>query len=66
MQKEFFDNLDKALSKMPSTDSTLVYRMDCPSGEADIILNWFEKQLYKKFKIPYFLSTAKENWRITQ
>lgn len=65
--KEFFaNNLEKTLEKLPSYNDRYVFRMDTPTGSKSVVLNWFEANIEKVITIPYFLSTAKENYENTE
>ena len=70
-KKQFANALDNALEKIKSGPET-VYRMDWPPGDPEDVLTWFESKIGSSFVIPYFLSTAKEDyensevvWQIT-
>ncbi len=63
---EFAEGLTNAISKMPSFDNEIVYRMDSPSENEDgIVREWFSRKIGSIFRIPYFLSTSKANWKNT-
>lgn len=53
--------LDISLEKIESFSGT-TFRMDDPSGEVGVILNWFESNKGKIISIPYYLSTSKVKW----
>ena len=63
-KNKFASCLDHALSKMPSVKEEIVFRMDNPGCEREI-LSWFDKHKRRKIRIPYFLSTAKEDYKNT-
>lgn len=58
--------LDSVLKKVCSFSNNIVFRMDFPSGEAKEILFWFQKQINKRFLIPYYLSTSKKDYKNSQ
>ncbi|MBD0263024.1 MAG: hypothetical protein ICV78_09950 [Tolypothrix sp. Co-bin9] len=58
----FVEALDSALNKIPSYNNRIVYRMDKPHGEKADIIKWFEIRKGAEFGIPYFLSTAQEDY----
>ena len=58
----FAKYLDYVLEKMPSFDSQVVFRMETPSGDAETVLKWFESKLGSTFVLPYYLSTAQEDY----
>ncbi|MBK8807067.1 MAG: hypothetical protein IPO21_10630 [Bacteroidales bacterium] len=55
--------LNRSLDKVAPFNNSIVYRMDNPLGEIEIVLEWFDKKIGKNIKIPYFLSTAKEAYK---
>jgi hypothetical protein len=59
---EFVKRLNDSLSKVKSFDNDMVFRMDNPPGENEETLTWFQGKIGSKFRIPYFLSTAKEDY----
>jgi len=61
-KKKFAGYLDQVLDRMPSVKGEIVFRMDSPGNDKKL-LTWFEKHYGKKFLIPYFLSTAKEDYK---
>jgi hypothetical protein len=61
-KKEFINRLNLALDKVKPFNNQIVYRMDSPSEDKNTVLNWFNSKISKVFKIPYFLSTAKEDY----
>ncbi|MEX0596613.1 MAG: ADP-ribosyltransferase, partial [Candidatus Paceibacterota bacterium] len=63
---EFIKRLNKSLDKIISFDNQTVYRMDSPFDDKDVILNWFNMKTGCIFRIPYFLSTAKEDYKSTK
>lgn len=63
---EFIERLNNALAKIISFDNQIVFRMDSPSDDKEVILNWFKKKIGCIFKIPFFLSTAKEDYKNTE
>lgn len=65
-KSEFIKRLNESLDKIVSFDNQLVYRMDEPSEDTGVVLNWFNKKIGCFFKIPYFLSTAKEDYKNTE
>jgi hypothetical protein len=63
-KKYFADCLDQVLDKIPTANGEIVFRMDLPGNENEI-LAWFDKHKGRKIRIPYFLSTAKEDYNNT-
>ena len=61
-KQTFVARLNQALDKMKSFNAGIVFRMDYPPGDKAIALKWFETKIGSKFRIPYFLSTAKEDY----
>lgn len=59
----FIRHLSDSLNKIPPYGSKTVYRMDegC-HNDPKIELEWFESKIGSVFRIPYFLSTAKEDY----
>jgi len=61
--KEVFANkLNESLSKVASFNGNVVFRMDEPLSESEEVLKWFQAKVGEKFRVPYFLSTAKEDY----
>ncbi len=61
-KEKFANHLEMALDKMPPANEEIVYRMDNPC-DVNEIMKWFSKHIGKKFQIPYFLSTAKFDYK---
>lgn len=61
-KREFVRRLNHSLSKMKSFNNDIVFRMDHPPGDKNEALSWFQKKVGSRFRIPYFLSTAKEDY----
>lgn len=61
----FAEILEKSLDKLPSFNCNYVYRMDSPDGLSQEVITWFKKIINKIVKVPYFLSTSKDNWEST-
>ena len=59
----YIDNLNNSLDKVAPFNNGIVYHMDSPSAEDVEILDWFESKIGRKFKIPFFLSTSKEDYK---
>lgn len=62
-KKAVISELDKSLSKIPSFTSEIVYRMDGGCGGLEEEVEWFKKQVGKIIRIPYFLSTSKDDYK---
>ena len=61
--KEVFVNkLNQALAKVSSFNGNIAFRMDEPHSNSEEVLKWFHSKIGSKFKVPYFLSTAKEDY----
>lgn len=57
--------LENSLSKLPPHNNELVFRMDSPDGDKEEVFAWFKYNINKVFRVPYFLSTSKDNWGST-
>jgi len=64
-KKLYADSLNETLTKLTSFNDAIVFRMDSPSGDSKEILRWFKRKVSSVFTIPYFLSTAKEDYQNT-
>lgn len=64
-KKYFAKRLTDALNKLPSCNNNTVFRMDTPSDEKRTVLNWFNRNIGKTVRTPYFLSTSKDNYNNT-
>lgn len=62
-KKEFIKRLNNSLDKVKSFDNSTVYRMDSPFEDSEKMLTWFNSKIDCVFKIPYFLSTSKEDYK---
>lgn len=65
-KREFISRLNMALDKVIAFNNQTVFRMDSPSEDKDKVLNWFDSKVESIFRIPYFLSTAKEDYENTE
>ena len=65
-QNYFAEGLDQSLSKLPSFNDEIVYRMENSLGEKNVALNWFRKNKGSVVELPYFLSTSKVKWSSTE
>jgi len=65
-KSEFISRLNKTLDKIISFNNQIVYRMDNPSENKEVVLKWFNSKIGFVFRIPYFLSTAKEDYENTE
>jgi len=61
-KKVVMEKLDFALSKVKSFDGEKTFRMDFPNNDEKDELDWFESKINSKIFIPYYLSTAKEDY----
>ena len=61
-KQSYIHYLDKSLEKIAPSKNPIVYRMDSPYGDTKEVLKWFKKNKNKVINIPYFLSTAKEDY----
>ncbi|WP_162427275.1 ADP-ribosyltransferase [Pontibacter pudoricolor] len=59
----FSDGLYCVLNKIPAFGSSFVYRMESQVADVDEELSWFERKTNSTFMLPYFLSTAKEDYK---
>lgn len=59
----FGNALNNSLEKVKSFNDKIVYRMDNPSSDSETILKWFNQKIGFSFSIPYFLSTAMEDYK---
>jgi|GEM_PF-5013371 len=62
-KQSYINLLDKSLEKVSQFQNGIVYRMDTPHSEKDKVLNWFGNKIGSTINIPYFLSTAKEDYK---
>ena len=58
---EYVKFLSKTLTKLPSYNDKVVFRMDSP-GNIEDVLYWFKKNITKSIELPFFLSTSKMQW----
>lgn len=62
-KSELINRLNMSLCKVINFSNSIVYRMDAPLGEKEKILKWFNSKIGCIFKLPYFLSSAKEDYK---
>ena len=62
-KNEFINRLNNSLDKIKCFNDEVVYRMDSPYDKDDNIIDWFKAKTNSIFRIPYFLSTAKEDYK---
>ena len=55
--------LNKALKRLPVYGNEVVYRMDSPGMDFEIIKQWFKKRIGHIISFPNFLSTSKNRWK---
>lgn len=59
----FFEYLmNKALKELPPYNNQIVFRMDSPGIEFDVLKIWYSKRIGEVISFPNFLSTSKYRW----
>jgi hypothetical protein len=54
--------LEETLKKIPSFDGQTIYRMEIFTRNTNEVLLWFKNHRSKTMRLPYFLSSSKENF----